>query len=53
MSMFRGLEEEERTKLRKKKKRKKKEMNRIADKSGLVGTKGYLKTIGGQVNAKR
>ena len=47
--MFCGLGEEERTKIRKKKKEqkgkeKKREMNLIAAKSGLVGTKGYLKT---------
>ena len=41
--MFCGLEEE-RTKIRKKKRKKKKEINLIAAKSGLVGTKGYLKT---------
>ena len=39
--MFCGLGGEERTRLRKKKKEKKK---LIAAKSGLVGTKGYLKT---------
>ena len=42
--MFRGLREEERTKIRKKKKEKKKEMNLIAAKSGLAGMKGYFKT---------
>ena len=38
--MFRGLGEEERTKIRKEKK----EINLIAAKSGLLGMKGYLKT---------
>ena len=42
ISMFCGLGEEERTKIRKK--RKKKEINLIAAKSGLVGMKGYIKT---------
>ena len=48
--MFRGLREEERTKIRKKKKekkrkkRKKRKKNLIAAKSGLVGMKEYLKT---------
>ena len=39
-----GLGEEERTKFRKEKKGKKKEINLIAAKSGLVGTKGCLET---------
>ena len=45
--MFRGLGEEERTKIRKEKKEKKgkkKEINLIVAKSGLVGMKGYLET---------
>ena len=41
-TMFCGLGEEERTKIRKKKKEKK-EINLIAAKSGLVGMKGSLK----------
>ena len=55
LSMFCGLGEDERTKIRKKIKEKKgkkkkkgkkgkKEENLIAAKSGLVGMKGYLKT---------
>ena len=60
--MFCGLGEEESTRFRKKKeaqkngKRKKKTKRRktlIASEGGLVGIKGYLKTVDGQVNAKR
>ena len=42
--MFCGLGEEERTKIRKKK-RKKKEKKPYRGQSGLVGMKGYLKTL--------